>query len=87
MTKTLKQIDKDILERIKKVHELVTRWSFMTKKEHDEGRLDDFHYEETATLRQQIEMEIRSIYSDVMQQEAIDEHIKKMNKEMEEEFG
>jgi hypothetical protein len=87
MGKTLKQIDKDILENIKKIHTFVNRWSMMTKEEHEEGKIDDFHFEQTGRIRMEIETEIRSIYHDVMEQEAIDAHIEKINAQMKKEFG
>jgi hypothetical protein len=87
MADTLKQIDQSILEKIMKIHELVARWSFMTKEEHDQGKIDDNHYEQTRAIKQSIELEIRTIYNDVMEQEKIDDHMKKMYNELEEEFG
>ena len=86
MTKTLKQIDKDILNNIKKIHELVARWSLMTKKEHDEKKINDFYFEQTGDIRQRIEMEIREIYHEVMEESAIDAQIEKLNKQMAKEF-
>ena len=80
MARNLKQIDKDILKRIKKIHELVTRWSSMTEEDHDAGEISDYYYEQTGSVKMKIEMEIRAIYKDVMEQEEIDAIILNLNK-------
>lgn len=86
MTKTLKQIDNDILERIKLIHELFMRWSYMTKEEYENKRLSQGFYEETARVRNEIEAELRSIYADVMHEEEVRKHLKELNEAMKKEF-
>lgn len=91
MAKTLKQLHKEInneiLGSIKIIHEFVTRWSLMTKEGHEHGEMDDYYFQRTGDMRTRIEIEIRKIYKYLMEQEAIDAHIKKLNEQMEREFN
>ncbi|MBT5023317.1 hypothetical protein HOK51_07265 [Candidatus Woesearchaeota archaeon] len=86
MSQTLKEIDKDILEGIKKIHELVAKWSLITKKEFDDGQLSERYYYKTGTVRTEIEVELRSIYHDVMNIADIDKELMKMNEKIRREL-
>ena len=87
MAKTLKEIDKDILERIKKIHKLNAQWHYISKAESDAGKIDKAFSENTSRIWAKIELEIREIYKDVMTQEEIDKHIMALNEEMQKKFG
>ncbi|MAE13083.1 hypothetical protein CMO92_00825 [Candidatus Woesearchaeota archaeon] len=87
MTKNLKELDEDILEHIKKIHELVAEWSQTTKEEYKEKRLHDNFYEDTSRLKNAIEEELSTIYKAVMSEKEIKEHLSKINKIFEDEIG
>lgn len=87
MAETLKEIDKDILERIKAIHKLTAQWNHISKAEKEAGKIDDAHFDKISRIWAKIEVEIIKIYNDVMTEEEIDDHIAGLHKEMGTDLG
>ena len=87
MDKTLKEIDKDILERIKTIHKLTAQWNHISKAEKEAGKIDDAHFDKISRIWAKIEVEIIKIYNDVMTEEEIDNHIAGLHEEMGADLG
>lgn len=83
----LKEIDEEILEGIKRIHELVTIWGRLTKQELDDGGINEGFFEETNRWRAELEIELRKIYKEVMEKEDIEDHIAKMNEKVKKMVG
>ena len=73
--KTLKEIDKDILDKIKKVHQEVVRWSAATRRALREGQVSIKFFEESADFRQKIDVLLDAVYMDIMEEEERVNHL------------
>ena len=87
MAETLKEIDEDILERIKQIHGLAAQWNHISKAEKEAGKIDNAHFDKISRIWAKIEIEIIKIYNDVMTEEEIDDHLAKLHKEMGVDIG
>ena len=82
----LKQIDEDILKKIKQVHENCRRMLGEAKMLFRGGVISDPDMSTFSGIFRDIEGDLRAIYKDVMEEEAVAAHLKKLNEQMEKEF-
>lgn len=78
--KTLKEIDKDILDKIKKVHQEIVRWSAATRRGLREGQVSIKFFEESAEFRQKIDVLLNAIYEDIMEEEERVKHLDELGR-------